>query len=186
MKFLSFDNCGQQLKTLSKVLRWLAVIAGLILAVVGLVQSFSGYSAEAAAGIAMLIGGLTLVITGWIGSLFLYGFGIIVAANEEKTEGVASKHASSPKEGSSAPSFSTVKPISRLSDQEPKTPKRKEGSCPICGNPLDASLKNCPHCSKAATSKLKATDKGWFCPKCDSVNPHHVGTCANCGEVKPY
>lgn len=144
MKFLSFDNCGQQLKTLSKVLRWLAVIAGLILAVVGLVQSFSGYSAEAAAGIAMLIGGLTLVITGWIGSLFLHGFGIIVAANEEKTEGA-----------SASPALSQAHAIEPIFKDQP------------------------------AYTRKPTNSSGWRCSRCDTMNPNHLGTCPQCGEVKP-
>ena len=88
-------------------------------------------------------------------------------------------------ESQSAASTSS-KPIVRLASIEKEPTKPKEGLCPICGNVLDAAMKNCPHCSKSSVSKLKTTDKGWVCPKCNTTNPHHIGSCANCGETKPY
>lgn len=171
MKLLSFDNCGQQLKTLSKVLRWLAVIAGLILAVVGLVQSFSGYSAEAAAGIAMLIGGLTLVITGWIGSLFLYGFGIIVAANESPADNVVKP---------------AVLPVAAQTSSVPGWKCR-------CGTENPQHLSTCSHCGEskphkgaASTSSSEASaTAGWRCRHCGTENSKYVSNCLKCAEPKP-
>lgn len=172
MKIFTFENCGQQLKTLAKVLRWLGVIAGLILFVVGLVQSGSGSSSEAAAGVAMLIAGLMLVITGWIGSLFLYGFGIIVAANESNAD-------------------DGVKPA--VLPAAPQTPSVPGWKC-RCGTENPQRLSTCSHCGESKPHKVTASTSsseasatiGWRCRHCGTENSKYVSNCLKCGESKPH
>ena len=123
---MSFNNCGKQIKVFAKVLRWLAVIVGLIQAMAGLVS------------------GIFLVIAGWIGSLFLYGFGIIVEAHETAAEASVSTEA----------------------------PSQQPAIAPIFRD----------HSESRSTS---APSSAWRCSRCNALNPAHLGTCPQCGELKP-
>ena len=159
-ELFSFNNCSRKIKTFAKVLLWLMLIAGLIMVVAGIITVI-----QSLAGVALLIGGFAVALSGWISSLFIYGFGVIVAAHEGKGTNEAEYTSST----------SAKRSASKIG-----------GPCPICGYMLDATMKSCPNCSKVSISTLKVTDKGWLCPKCNNTNPHHVGTCEKCGETKPY
>lgn len=66
--------------TVAKVLRWISVLPGVIVTFFGLYDAL-GYNDTKYVS---LVIGIALVVCGWISSLFLYGFGIIVAAHEAK------------------------------------------------------------------------------------------------------
>lgn len=74
---MAFENCGNQIKALAIVSRWIIVLAGIILAFVGLEAMIYGE-------FLLLAIGISLIVSGWIISLLLYGFGIIVAVHETK------------------------------------------------------------------------------------------------------
>lgn len=174
---MSFDNCGKQIKTFAKVMRWLMIVVGLVLLAVGLVQVLFDDSWSAVTGWVVLGSGAAAALVGWIGSLLVYGFGVIVEANEQKT-GKTDTPAAPVRERRS------VQPVFK---EESHAVSKTGGSCPICGQALDPSMRSCPHCAKKpAASKLKTTADGWICAKCAATNPHHVGSCQSCGETKPY
>lgn len=72
--------------------------------------------------------------------------------------------------------------------------------CPYCGDRgIRGRERVCPACGKtrAAETKFYMQDKirvedesaveegpDWFCPYCDSYNPHSVGICGNCGHPR--
>ena len=141
---MSFHNTGRQLKTWAVVFRWLCIVVGLILTIYGVVQATSGRSVQEAASVTTLTWGLSLMVVGWVGSLALYGFGIIVAANEEKTEGA-----------SASPALSQAHTIEPIFKDQP------------------------------AYTRKPTNSSGWRCSRCDTMNPNHLGTCPQCGEVKP-
>ena len=72
--------------------------------------------------------------------------------------------------------------------------------CPYCGNKaIRGRLQVCPNCGKTRAADTKfymldttpvaddsAVEEGpdWFCPYCDSYNPHSAKECKNCGHPR--
>lgn len=170
---MSFDNCGQKIKTLAKILRWVSIVAGAVLFIAGLVQSCSGSSYISATGTVMLISGLSLVFIGWIGSLLLYGFGIIVAANE---------------------GFSDTPAKPAAQHAAPQTPAASPWKCSHCGTENPQHLSVCRHCDEAkpskftvsASSSAEAATTGWRCSHCGTNNSKYVSNCLKCGSPKAH
>lgn len=85
---VSFDWCSKHIKTLAKVLRWLCLIAGIILIVAGIVMAcaeaidYGEWDEDATEKLLLSAIGVGVGVAGWISSLFIYGFGIIVDARE--------------------------------------------------------------------------------------------------------
>ena len=77
---LSYVLCGQKIKTLANVIKWVGIVLGCVAFIMGVITLID--SAEV--GILVILGGLAVALLGWISGLLLYGFGIIVDANENK------------------------------------------------------------------------------------------------------
>lgn len=72
--------------------------------------------------------------------------------------------------------------------------------CPYCGNKaIRGRYQTCPGCGKTRSSNTKfymldhepvadesniESGPDWFCPYCDSYNPHSVAVCKNCGHPR--
>ena len=72
--------------------------------------------------------------------------------------------------------------------------------CPYCGNKaIRGRERVCPACGKTRTAEAKfymldrepvadesavETGPDWYCPFCDSYNPHSAGFCRNCGHPR--
>ena len=85
---ISFDYCSNHIKTLAKVYRWLCLIASIILIITGVVMAFAEaiywgeWDEDATEKLLPSAIGVGIGVVGWISSLFIYGFGIIVDAHE--------------------------------------------------------------------------------------------------------
>ena len=79
---LSYVLCGQKIKTLANVIKWLGIVLGCVAFITGVIMVFTDLAWLSSL---MILGGLAVVLLGWINGLLLYGFGIIVDANENKT-----------------------------------------------------------------------------------------------------
>ena len=77
-----FDNIGGKIKTLAKVICWISIIASVILAIIIFVSAEDAYNEETniMLGFVFLIGG---ILSSWLGSFFIYGFGELI---EKATE----------------------------------------------------------------------------------------------------
>ncbi len=75
-----FDNIGEKIKVLAKVLFWIGVLGSFVLAFYYLYM-FSGYG-----GAAIIIFAVTAFAGGlisWISTIFLYGFGQLVENSDK-------------------------------------------------------------------------------------------------------
>ena len=77
------------IKATAILLACIALVAGFYLLIDGVsdyikYSDFQGYAYKAEAGMQNAVIGLTCVLSGWVGGLFLYGFGTIVKAHETK------------------------------------------------------------------------------------------------------
>lgn len=184
----SFNNCGKKIKITAEVLKWLALVAGLILTIVGIVNMTSSRSAQVAAGTTMLIIGLTLVITSWIGSLCLYGFGIIVEAHERQL--AVPSHKSSVVTGLAAP----------VTPPAPVASKVERSVQPLPADPADAPRpaampvehpKETPRVTpqdKVAYALRFSTDEGMkgYLQSCRFEEPVHaeIASCLSANNVR--
>lgn len=168
---MSFNHTGRQLKTWAVVFRWLCIVVGLILTIYGVVQATSGRYGQEAASVKTLTWGLSLMVVGWVGSLALYGFGIIVAAHESKADDV-------------------VKPA--VQPAAPNTPSAPGWKC-RCGTENPQHLSTCSNCGESKPHKVTASTSpseasatiGWRCRHCGTENSKYVSNCLKCGESKP-
>lgn len=71
-----FDNIGEKIKTLAKVITWLGIIASVI---VGLVLMVSNRYTPLPGLMVLILGGLV----SWIGSFVLYGFGQLIVNTDK-------------------------------------------------------------------------------------------------------
>lgn len=75
-----FDNIGNKIKSLAKVMCWICILASVIAAFVVI----------AATGETGLIPGIAIAVIGsllsWVGSFVLYGFGEMVENSDIRTE----------------------------------------------------------------------------------------------------
>lgn len=152
MKTQSKIGCGNLIKTTALLLGFFAVFGGIIFVIV----SIFGYIENG------WVPGVICMLSGWVGGLILFGFGIIVDAHEDKA---ASENACA----ESAASASPVHPVFKAEDTEKVVP--------------NIAPKN--HLGNASNSAPKKTKEGWGCPRCSTVNPNYIGSCQNCGDPKP-
>ncbi len=83
-----FNNIGQKIKTLAKVLCWIGIVLSVI---TGIAAMLSGNSTITINGnyavVSPVISGIIVIIFGclasWIGSFFAYGFGQLIENTDE-------------------------------------------------------------------------------------------------------
>lgn len=84
-----FDNIGDKIKTVAKVIVWLSIIGWVIIGSVMIAEARDSYDPSA---IETLSGWLVMIagsFSSWVSSLVLYGLGQLI----ENTDGISSKYA---------------------------------------------------------------------------------------------
>ena len=193
MKTQSKVGCGDLIKTTALLLGFLAVFGGIIFVIV----SIFGYIENG------WVPGVICMLSGWVGGLTLFGFGIIVDAHEGKAtpenasaESAASTTSVRPvfkKEGWVCPKCSAIHPNHIGSCQNCGEPKPSSSATPARLSQAPATVSKVGNTSPATVKKVvsasnstpKKTKDGWTCPKCSAIHPSHIGSCQNCGEPKP-
>ena len=177
---MSFENCGQQIKNLAKALRWVLFIIGAGALIMGLLV-FCDDGHEM--GLVLMFAGLLSALAGWIGSLFLFGFGIIVAEFEDKAKSEQVKTSSATPPHPVQPLFASedAKELITNIDLAGTVDAVKTTLAPVAKKAVGLKDKF----RKTPKSTLKITAQGWVCPDCNAINPHHVGTCQSCSTTKP-
>ena len=79
-----YTNIGKKIKTLAKVLCWLAFAACLVALAADAYQVTHGFRYNVYVGILIIVGGIPLsFLICWIGSFLLYGFGEMIDKLDE-------------------------------------------------------------------------------------------------------
>ena len=85
-----FDNIGQKIKTLAKVICWIGIVTSVIGAIVlfAVAGSGSGYNRDIFSGIYKITAVAILILgplASWVSSFVHYGFGELIDVNKEIT-----------------------------------------------------------------------------------------------------
>lgn len=127
-----FENIGNKIKTVAKVVCWIGIIASLIIGFILLVQDED----TAFAGIlTMVLGSLG----SWVGSFITYGFGQLV----ENSDILVQQSSKSPSLNIEKSSTATV----------PSVSNQHRWRCNGCGNMISDEI--CPICNKEKIDNLK-------------------------------
>ena len=73
-----FENVGEKIQSVSKILVWIGVIGGILMFIVGFISLIDGYSYNQDEATVNMISGVLLAISSYVTSLFLFAFGKIV------------------------------------------------------------------------------------------------------------
>ncbi|MDR1299347.1 MAG: zinc ribbon domain-containing protein [Oscillospiraceae bacterium] len=166
-----YDNIGDKIKGLAKVIAWLGIIGSVIYGIALMVQGgdMMGYGGGAlvGAGFVVIIVG---AIASWASSLVMYGFGELV----EKATVIAAKLPSA--SGAAAPAPSIPAPT-----QSPAA--EIDPVCPKCGHDNAAGSQFCKVCgaklSLSPPPEPVKTERR--CPKCNEAYSKSDDFCSNCG-----
>ena len=152
-----FTNIGGKIKTLAKVLCWIGIIASVICAIVLWTQN-SRYNPTIALGFGVLIGG---VLSSWIGSFFMYGFGELIAET-------------------------TLNRQISQSILETMKKQNTDSSWAEVGydEPIDFSQEGVAQSAIRTGEFLKSHAARWECAECGSMNDSSAIMCKDCGTYK--
>lgn len=167
-----FDNTGRKLQTLAKIIFLLCALAGVISFFYFILSGLgSDVNSNPLMGLVTLLSGL---LGGWLTSVPIYGFGVII---ENSEQAIAARN--------------SLGRSSRLMNSG--TPADAGTWTCRCGliNPNTRRL--CENCSSSRDGAAPAVRKlqqrapvsvDWTC-SCGTVNPPSHGQCSHCGSAKP-
>lgn len=194
-----YENIGEKIKALGKIVFGLGIaifsLSGLIV-FIGLVGSMGFVAFLMGVGI-IAVG----IITAYISSMFLYGFGELISNSQKMVDnGFSSKPDNSNKEikntpvVSETPIFSnntvTVQPELKDIQKDEEKIDSKPWKCPNCGTANSRLVKKCVSCDTLKPDNPQFIKEGtpseneWKCPNCGRIHQNYVGTCG-CGCMKP-
>lgn len=122
-----FENVGKKIKTFAKVICWIGIIGSALWGII-YILSEGLYLEDIIIAVIIIAGG---VLSSWISSLFIYGFGELI----DKTTDISGKLSNVKEEEKPAPAASKYN-----ADAEYK--------CPECGSKFKFGQEKCPGCGK--------------------------------------
>ena len=160
-----FDNIGEKIKTLAKVLCWIGIIASVVGAIALWAQN-SRYYNTIALGFGVLIGG---AVGSWIGSFFMYGFGELIEETmlTRQVNTLILKELQNQKEPTKTPAAKLVQV--QIPVAKPVQKQKTEETSVVQAVPPVAK-------------KIEIT--GWTCPKCNFFNTASKDKCSLCSYSK--
>lgn len=168
-----FDNTGRKLQALAKIIFCLCALAGVISFFYFILSGLgSTVNSNPLLGLVTLLSGL---LGGWLSSVPIYGFGVIIENSEQAIAERNSLGRSSRLMNSGAPA-ATGTWTCRCGTLNPDTRKL----CENCASSRDDAAISA---SRNTHRNVPAADD-WTCT-CGAVNPPSRGQCDICGAYKP-
>lgn len=162
-----FNNIGNKIKTLAKVVCYLGIALSCIFGLVIFSEALNGKSED------VLIGFLTSILVAGIGSLLswtssftLYGFGELIHSNDNMAQNIYLI----------AEKFIDQKDVKSKIVQDSST-----WICPECAFNNSNNSKQCCNCG---FENLPQSEQMWTCPYCFQLNDSGKSTCTNCGKFR--
>lgn len=154
-----FENIGEKIKALAKVV----FVIGILISVIGgLVSSIALGSVMHGFAILVFFGSVVVgVIAAYISSMFLYGFGELISNSKKLVEN-----------GNAPQEFNSNTANTNISAEQQTA------------NVSNNTTMSQPATKESEEKEAEPNSNEWKCPKCGKIHQNYVGTCG-CGEKKP-
>ena len=178
-----FDNIGEKIKKLAKVLCWIGIALNLISGTVSIIIGAVGWRMEYLifVGIAVAIAG---PIISWAGSFLLYGFGECIEHLACQTKQNESIIRLLQKEPDSTPTANTGLTKAE-SDNGVSSSSDSRWVCRSCGTSNSLFVLTCYQCGAERHQTSDSSFPKWECPTCGYINTGAAKLCYGCFAKKP-